>query len=110
MNLRNEWLEWKYMAKYRNPIYKEYLYWKDRIWAWWKARHLRRAKKLAIARHKTDGKTYYVLPDDRGIPRSFSAHEIDILKRNGLMHRKVNCYHLYQEAMFIANQKTAKSK
>ncbi len=104
--LRQSWLEWKHMAKYENPIYKEYLYFKDRVKAWWKARALRKAKKLARARHLADGKTYYVLPDSKNRPRAFSNHEIQILKAHGLISKKATCVDLYKEAMWIANAKT----
>lgn len=104
--IRQSWLEWKHMARYENPIYKEYLYLKDRISAWWKGRHLQKAKKLARARHLQDGKTYYVLPDDKGIPRALNNKEIETLKARRLISKKVNCVDLYREAMWIANAKT----
>lgn len=104
--IRLKWYHWSKYGKWEHPLYKEYLYIKDLIKAWWKARQLNKAKKLAIARHKGDGKTYYVLPDDKGIPRAFNNREIDILKRNRLMHKSVTCVDLYKEAMFIANYKT----
>ncbi len=103
MTLKQSWLRWKYAAKYENPIYREYLYVKDRVWAWWKGRDLRKAKKLAIARHRVKGETIYVLPDDKGRPRAFSSEEISLLKRYGRMSKKVTCVDLYKEAMFIAN-------
>ncbi len=105
---KQAWLEWRYMAKYRNPAYQFYLRQKDLIKAWWQGRHLRRAKRIATARHKADGRTYYVLPDDKGLPRAFNRSEIHLIQRAGLMDKKVTCVDLYREAMWIANQKTVK--
>ncbi len=105
-NIKRSWLEWKHAAKYENPLYKEYLYLKDRAKAWWKARQLRNAKRLARARHLADGKTYYVLPDDRGRPRAFNSREIEILKAHGLMSKRATCVDLYKEAIWIANART----
>lgn len=100
------WFFWQRGEKYNNPIYKEYLYWHDRIKAWWNAKALSKAKKLAIARHKADGRTYYVLPDNKGVPRSFNNKEITVLKAHGLISKNVTCLDLYREAMFIANAQT----
>ena len=98
---------WKY-GKWEHPIFKEYIYWLDRLTAWWKARELRKAKKMAVARHRTDGRTYYVIPDSKNRPRAFNNKEIAILKAHKLMHKNVTCLDLYREAMFIANAQTTK--
>lgn len=103
---KQAWREWKYAAKYRNPIYKEYLYLKDRLWAWWKGVQVKRAKNLAAARHKTDGKTYYVLFDAEGRPRSFNNKEIKRLQAAGLMSKHATVNDLYREAIWIANAKS----
>ncbi len=104
------WFLWNRSEKYKHPIYREYLYWLDLIKAWWKGIALKRAKRLADARHLSSGKTIYVLPDDKGRPRSFDNKEIAILKKHRLMHKKVTCVDLYREAMYIANAKTVKKK
>ena len=104
--LKQKWILWRRVYKYNHPLYKEWLYLKDRFKAWQGKRALNKAKTLAIERHKATGKTIYVLPDDKGIPRSFDNREIAILKRHGLMSKKATCVDLYREAMFIANYKT----
>ena len=103
--LKQSWLEWKYIARYKNPLYQAYLYWSDRYKAWWKSKAMSRAKKLADERCKATGKTHYVLPDENGDPRAFSSEEIKLMKRYGRMNRKVNCYHLFKESMYIAQPK-----
>ncbi len=106
--LKLRWHYWNRFQKWEHPLYREYLYWKDRFIAWRKSLILKRAIKLAKARHKADGKTYYVIPDDRNRPRAFNNREIEILKKSRLMSKKVTCLDLYKEAMFIANYQTCK--
>ncbi len=105
-NLKIALHRWWLQYKYRHPLHKEYLYLSDRVKAWWKGRQLKKAKRLAKAKHKADGKTYYVLPDNQNIPRAFNSQEIQILKAHGLMSKKATCVDLYREAMWIANAKT----
>ena len=105
-NLRFKLWKWMKIDKYRNPTYRVYLHYYRLIKSWWDGRHLRRAKKLAIAWHKEKGKTYYVLPNAEGIPEPFNEREIRKMKKLGLMNKRVNCVDLYKEALFIANSKT----
>lgn len=61
---------------------------------------LERAKLLADARHATDGKTYYVLPDYMGALRAFNSAEIRELKKFGVMDKNVTVYDLLNEAKY----------
>ncbi len=105
-NLKQRWILWRRVYKYNHPLYKEWLYLKDRIKAWWDGRKLKKAKKLARARHLATGKTIYVLPDGEGVPRAFDNKEIALLKAHGLISKKATCVDLYREAMWIANAKS----
>lgn len=107
ISLKKRW-RWRKSSQYRNPLYREYLYLKDRAKLWWKKRAFERAKKLAKARHCQDGKTYYVMMDGDGIWQALNNKEIELIKRAGLMNKKATCADLYREAAFIANNKTVK--
>ncbi len=106
--IKLRWYYWNRYQKWEHPLYREYRYWADRLIEWRKGLRLRRAIKMAKARHLADGKTYYVIPDDKNRPRAFNNKEIEILKKNKLMSKKVTCLDLYREAMFIANYQTCK--
>ena len=103
--LKQSWLEWKYIARYKNPLYQAYLYWSDRYKAWWKGKAMDRAIKLANERCRAERLNIYVLPDENGDPRAFSSKEIKGLKRARLMSRRATCYDLFKEALYIAQPK-----
>jgi hypothetical protein len=108
MTIKQYWNYWKTVGKYRHPLYQLYLYWSDRYKAWWNKRAMDRAVKLANERCLASGKTHYVLPDDKGLPRAFSTDEIELMKRAGRMHRKVTSYDVYKASLYIAQYKNLK--
>jgi len=102
----NRLRHWNLIGKYRSKWYREWLYIKDRWSNYLKGRERRKAIKIAIARHKTDGKTYYVLPDGDGILRAFNSKEINALKKMKLMNKRVSIIDLLKESVFVANSRT----
>lgn len=101
-DFKQAWREWRYVARYRNPVVQWYLHYKDLLWARWRAGGMKRAIKMADARCAALRKNIYVLPDDKGVPRAFTNDEIRLMKRAGVMSKKVTCVDLYSEALYIA--------
>jgi hypothetical protein len=62
----------------------------------------KRAKAIRIAnlRHQTDGRRYYVLPDHRNRLLVLNNTEIQVLKKAGVMNRKVTILNLLNEAVY----------
>ena len=106
--LKQSWLEWKTIGKYRHPFYQAYLYWSDRYKAWWKSKAMKRAVKLADERCSAERQNIYVLPDENGDPRAFSSSEIKLMKKARVMSRKATCYDLFKESLYIAQLKNVK--
>ncbi len=110
MTIRERIIHWKLIGRYRNPLYQAYLYWKDRYMVWWDRKAMDRAVNLANERCLATGKSHYVLPDENNKPRAFSSEEIDIMKRSKRMNRRVTCYDLFKESMYIAQYHKLKKK
>lgn len=81
----------------------------NRLWSLWKknrelsrmGRRMKKAKRIAMRRHKIDGKRYYILPDHRGDLCVVNNKEIETLKKAGIMNKQVCIADLLKEALWF---------
>jgi len=91
----------KKILKYLNNLLgiSEFIsYIKKRIAIGKQHRRIRRATLMALARHRTDKRRYYVMYDWEGKYHAFNKNEIDLLKRARILNRKVTIRDLLREA------------
>jgi len=100
--LKLRFLHWKFIGKYRNFFYKEFILFYSDMWkAYKKKLNLENAKKRARAWNKADGRTYYVLPDYDGKYTALNSDMIKNLQHRKIMSKQVNGFYLFKEAAYI---------
>jgi hypothetical protein len=67
------------------------------------AKRFRRAKKIAGAKHKADGRTYYVILGPKDRYYVYNSLEMMQAKKRGIFKQKMTIHDIYSAASFIAS-------